>query len=200
MNRAITHSSHFESYTINTSLENNNYAYEKILSKIYDKLHDMLMKHTKIMIIRFDVRYPNNGSIPYSKEHIYNFAYNLKRSLNRETFSSGHFVDAQILYVEERDSSEYPHYHFAVIVNANAKKSLYSIQLKADKLWKIALKTTQNGLVHYCTEHPNGLVISRNSPQFHDQFSKVFYQLSYMAKTRSKENRPKGSWLIKTSR
>ena len=200
MTHSITHSPYFKSYPINTSVEKDYSVYESALTRIDDKLNSMLHKHSKIMIIRFDIRYPNDRSIPYSKEHIYNFTYNLKRSLNRENHPSGHFVDAQLIYVEEQDSSEYPHYHFAVIVNANAKKSPYSIHMKADKLWKIALNTSKDGLVHFCNDHPNGLIIERNSPYFHEQFSNVFYQLSYLAKTRSKENRPKGSWLIKTSR
>lgn len=200
MQYSTTYSPYFNSYPINTSIEKDLSVYESSLSKIHDKLSSMLIKHSKIMIVRLDIRYPNDRTVPYSKEHIYNFTYNLKRSLNRENHSSGHFVDAQIIYVEEQNSSESPHYHFAVIVNANAKKSPYSIHMKAEKLWKIALNTSKDGLVHFCNDHPNGLIIERNSLHFHEQFSKVFYQLSYLAKTRSKENRPKGSWLIKCSR
>ena len=199
MSYSTTHSSHFNSYPINTSIEKDHSVYESSMSKIYNKLISMLEKHSKIMIVRFDIRYPNDRSITYSKEHIYDFTYNIRRSLNREQYSSGHLVDAQTIYVEEQDSSEYPHYHFAVIVNANATKSAYTIHMKANDLWKKALNTSQDGLVHFCNEHPNGLIIERYSSHYQDQFSKVFYQLSYLAKTRGKENRPKGTWLIKCS-
>ena len=48
--------------------------------------------------------------------------------------------------------------------------------------------------------YENGIIIRRNSPDYEEQYDKTFYQLSYLAKVRGKENRDKGSWLIKTSR
>ncbi len=90
---------------------------KKVLQKIEDILNTMLKYHSKIMIVRFDIRFP------YSKS----FDYNLKRKLNRERIIGGHRVDAKTIYVEEQKTGEHPHYHFVVIVNANAKHNYYDI-------------------------------------------------------------------------
>jgi len=163
-------------------------------------MNEMVSKHSKIMTVRFDIRYPDNDNINTSSERISDFAYNLKRSLDRETFEGGHKTDAKVIHVQEQESSSHPHHHFAVIVNANAKQNAYPILEKANTLWKTMMKTNEDGLVDFCNRYENGIIIRRNSPDYEEQYDKTFYQLSYLAKVRGKENRDKGSWLIKTSR
>ena len=175
-------------------------CYEKVLNKINDTLNDMLEKHSKIMITRMDLRYPNADNIICDSKQVSDFTYNLKRSLNREKNAGNHAVDAQVITVQEQDTSNHPHFHVAVIVNANAKKSPYSIHEKANNLWKLATGSSSDGLVDYCNRHENGIVIDRNSPSFEKDFDKGFYQTSYLAKVRGKESREKGSWLVRTTR
>ena len=197
MKENITFDSNYRNHPINS---NKSGCYEKALKKLDDVMNDMLDKHSKIMTVRFDIRYPDNDNINPSSERISNFAYNLKRSLDRETFEGGHKTDAKVIHVQEQESSSHPHHHFAVIVNANAKQKAYPILEKANSIWKKMMNTNEDGLVDYCNKHENGMVIRRNSADYEEQYDKTFYQLSYLAKVRGKENRDKGSWLIKTSR
>lgn len=197
MKQNITFSSVYKNHPINT---NGSGCYEQALEKIESVLNNMIEKHSKVMIVRFDIRYPDNEYIYPSSELISCFAYNLKRSLDRETFEGGHRTDTKVIHVEEQESSHHPHHHFAVIVNANAKQSAYPIHVKANTLWEKMLNTTEEGLVDYCNRYENGIIIKRNSSDYEYQYNKVFYQLSYLAKVRGKEYRDKGSWLIKTSR
>jgi len=197
MKENITFDSNYRNHPINS---NKSGCYEKALKKIENIMDDMLDKHSKIMTVRFDIRYPDNDNINPSSERISDFAYNLKRSLDRETFEGGHKTDAKVIHVQEQESSSHPHHHFAVIVNANAKQNAYPILEKANTIWKKMMNTSEDGLVDYCNKYENGMVIRRNSPDYEEQYDKTFYQLSYLAKVRGKENRDKGSWLIKTSR
>ena len=197
MKESITFDSNYRNHPINS---NKSGCYEKALKKIENIMDDMLDKHSKIMTVRFDIRYPDNDNINPSSERISDFAYNLKRSLDRETFEGGHKTDAKVIHVQEQESSSHPHHHFAVIVNANAKQNAYPILEKANTIWKKMMNTSEDGLVDYCNKYENGMVIRRNSADYEEQYDKTFYQLSYLAKVRGKENRDKGSWLIKTSR
>jgi hypothetical protein len=43
-------------------------------------------------------------------------------------------------------------------------------------------------------------VVDKGKMDFQERYDEVFHQASYLAKTRGKEHRDKGSWLIKTSR
>ena len=200
MKEKITYENAYNEHPINTSKDKGLGCYVKALDKISDVFDSMLDKHSKIMIIRFDVRYPQNENIVCGKSQVSDFTYNLKRSLNREKIGGGHRVDAKIIHVQEQDRSQNPHHHFAVVVNANAKNKYFPILLKAETLWKNTLTTTQSGLVDYCNSKQNGIIVDQNKDDFQAKYDEAFYQVSYLAKVRGKENRDKGAWLIKASR
>ena len=200
MKESITYQPYFNNHPINTNENRGLGCYEKALEKIESSFDSMLDKHSKIMIIRFDVRYPQNENIICSKNQVSDFVYNLKRSLNREKVGGGHRVDAKIIHVQEQDCSQKPHHHFAVVVNANAKNKYFPILLKAETLWKNTLNTNQSGLVDYCNSKQNGIIVDQSKDDFQAKYDEAFYQVSYLAKVRGKENRDKGSWLIKASR
>ena len=137
----ITYDNTYNNHHINTNKDNKNGCYIKALVKIDTILNNMIEKHNKIMIVRFDLRYPDNNSNKNNNENnsndkneyknvnsdIYKFTYNLKRNLNREHINGGHCVDAKIIHVEEQNTSNNKHHHFAVIVNGNAKNKSYTI-------------------------------------------------------------------------
>jgi len=200
MKKSITYETTYNNHPINTNKEKQLGCYTKALEKIESTLDRMLEKHSKIMLVRFDVRYPDDGNIICKSNQPSDFAYNLKRCLNREKIAGGHRVDAKIIHVQEQDTSERPHFHFAVVVNANAKNKAFPILQKADALWKTMMNTEQGGLVDFCNTKKNGIVVDKGKMDFQERYDEVFHQASYLAKTRGKEHRDKGSWLIKTSR
>lgn len=199
MKEKVTYENTYKGHSINTNKDKGLGCYEKALEKIDEVLESMLERHSKVMLIRFDVRYPQTENIICDKKQVSDFTYNLKRSLNREKVVGGHKVDAKIIHVQEQDTGERPHFHFAVVVNGNAKNRAFPILQKADALWKTMLKTEQAGLVDFCGSHANGIIIDKSKPDFQERYEDVFYQASYLAKIRGKEHRDKGSWLIKTS-
>lgn len=200
MKEEITCDNQFHSYSINTGKNYDLGCYKKVLQKIEDTLNTMLKYHSKIMVVRFDIRFPYSISIEKYSEFVSDFDYNLKRKLKRERIIGGHRVDAKTIYVEEQKTGEHPHYHFVVIVNANAKNKYYDIMQTTNELWMKTVNSYETGLVDYCNNYKNGIIIDRNSDNFNASYNEVFYQLSYLAKVQSKENRNKGSWLVKGSR
>ncbi len=198
MNKII-YEKQYNDHPINTDKDKQLGCYEKALNKIDTVIKDMIERHSKVMVVRFDVRYPDNENIKLDTKDIYRFKYNLKRSLNREKIAGGHNVDAKILHVEEKNTSNNTHYHYAVIVNGNAKNRYYPIVEKANQIWKKILKTNEDGLVDYCNRNENGIIIDRNNANCERDIDKAIYQLSYLAKINGKQDRKKGSWLIKSS-
>ena len=132
MKQNITYETTYNNHPINTNKEKQMGCYTKALEKIESTLDGMLEKHSKVMLIRFDVRYPDDGNIICKSNQPSDFAYNLKRSFNREKITGGHKVDAKVIHVQEQESSERPHFHFALVVNANAKNRPFPILQKAD--------------------------------------------------------------------
>ncbi len=195
----ITFENTYNTHTINTHKDKRLGCYEKALEKIDTTIKDMIEKHSKVMVVRFDIRYPDNENIKSDNTDIYKFTYNLKRSLNREKIEGGHNVDARIIHVEEKNTSLNPHHHFAVLVNGNAKNKYYPIVEKANKIWKKTLNTDQDGLVDFCNKIENGIMIDRNDDNRERDLDKAFFQLSYLAKTNGKQDRKKGSWILKSS-
>lgn len=173
-----------------------------ILDNYQKHLAHMIASHSKVMQVRFDLHYPNDGTIVPNRQHIYNFNYNLKRKLQRETIIGGHRVDPQILWTEEINSSTAPHYHFLLLANGNAKNN-YKELLKntVNPLWKNTINSDNDGLVDYCDKNgPNGLMITRSSPDVLTQINRCSYQASYLAKIKTKDARGKGCWLMGGSR
>lgn len=200
MKESITYDGIFDFHPINTGRNHNYGCYTKILQKIDYILKSMLIAHSKIMITRFDIRFPYMTNIKNYSELVSEFDYNLKRKLNREVINGGHKVDAKTVYVEEQNTGEHPHFHFAVIVNANAKHKHYHILQIANELWMNMVNFHESGLVDFCKNYENGIIIDRNSNNFIETYDKVFYQVSYLAKINSKENRNKGLWMVRGSR
>ena len=162
----------------------------------------MIKAHSKVMQVRFDLHYPNDGNIVPIRKHLYDFNYNLKRKLQREVIIGGHRVDPQILWTEENNVSSAPHYHFILLVNGNANND-YKALLRntVNPLWKKTINSDNDGLVDYCDKNgPNGLMITRSSPDVLTQINRCSYQASYLAKIKTKDARGKGCWLMGGSR
>lgn len=193
----ITFSNLHNGLPINTNHQKGLGCWIPILDSHRVKLEYMIVNHSKVMQVRFDLHYPKDGSAMPSPQHIYDFNYNFKRKLQREKISGGHKVDPQMIWVEEQHSSPHPHYHYILLVNGNAKKDYLSIVAEALRIWKQTLGTENSGIVNFCDgKKPNGLMVERGSPYFHAQLAQCIYQGSYIAKVSSKNQRRKGSWLL----
>ncbi|MBZ2173424.1 inovirus-type Gp2 protein [Nitratidesulfovibrio sp. SRB-5] len=173
---------------------------ESIMDKYHATFEQSLADHGKVMQVRLDLRYPENGYATPDSKHIHDFSYNLKRSIARQKFAGNHDPDPKLLWVREQNESEHPHYHALVLVNGNSLNNPHSIFEKAGRLWGRALGVDPTGLVHHCDKdrhgnrQENGIMIRRGSPDEAAQRAKCEQQASYLAKAYSKDTRPKGAW------
>lgn len=201
MDKKLTTQETHRGLSINTNAEKNQACYADILDKHHAHLADMTQKHSKVIQVRFDLRYPQDGSVVPSAQHLHDFNYNFQRKLKRENHSGGHLVDPRIITVTEQCESENPHIHGVLLVNGNAKRSYYPLVQEIEKQWKTALKTNRDGLVDYCDRRgKNGIMIDRSKEDFGETMNQCSHQASYLAKARGKENKLKGSWLVSGTR
>jgi hypothetical protein len=188
----------------------------------------MINHHSKVLQVRFDLRYCRDNSRQPQQGDFTKFNKNFKRNLERNyklpkegrirsdkvrskenpISQTEHQVDPHIVMVIEKHTHNastqdmHPHAHVLVHVNGNAKQSGYDIQQRAVREWNTVLGVKENnGLVDFCNRQgPSSYMIDRNSPQYEDIKNKAFHQASYLAKIRGKDERNKGQWLVMGTR
>lgn len=199
--KRITSSKDYKGLPINTNESKGQTCQVAVLDKLHTHREDMLTKHSKVMQVRFDLHYPVNNSVAPCKQHLEQFTYNFQRKLKREKIKGGHQVDPRLITVSEQNTSNNPHMHAVLLVNASAKQNYYPLVQEAEKQWKQALKTDSQGLVDYCDKKgKNGIIMDKNKENFQDKLNECSYQASYLAKASSKENKAKGSWAVSGTR
>lgn len=178
----------------------------EILEKYDNIFSSMRLKHSNMLQVHFELRYPQDGSVKPIPEHLHDFNYNLKRSLSRKKVAGGHDVDPQLIWTREQKDSEHPHYHHLLLANGNAVRDYYPIVQKAEELWSRTIGSDQSGLVHYCDKssngvpHENGILVRKGHAAESAQIDKCYHQASYLAKERDKDRKVKGVWTCGSSR
>lgn len=168
------------------------YEYRQdILVKIQERLVHMIQHHSKVLVVRFDVRYPDNHPYPQRNEDI----SNLMKLLKEWFYQNG--IEAHYLWVREQNISDVPHYHVAFLINGNRCQTGTGLLQAAQRLWgcTLAYPWTQ-GLIHYCDLEEGRAWIMLNRPSatslpaehqaFRIRVQSVFERLCYLAKTYSK--------------
>ena len=209
----ITYNPIYNGYLINVDEEKGHGCYTKILDKYISHFEDKLNKHNKVLQTRFDLRYPSDNSVTPQKEHLYNFHRNLIKDLSRNAslpgtekkknaFRKKNAVDPSLIKVVEQTDSDHPHVHCILLVNGNSKRTALDIFPRVERQWANALgREDAKGLVDYCTKSgPNPLMVSRSQTDFKSKMHNPSHQASYPAKIRDKDNNPKGSWSVSSSR
>lgn len=196
-NCTLTIETEFQEKSINTNKEKDQSCIEEILKTINAHLDDMLEKHSRVMVTRFDIRAPQEAK-DFTNQQIGRIIENMGRALDRKDYPSGHDPDPRIIAVAE-DHGNGTHHHCLAIVNRNAIQNRYGIYELAERYTAKALGIPQKeakGLIEHCNGHgENGITITRNSPDAKEKIDQVMHQASYLAKKRGKENTPKGQHL-----
>lgn len=202
----VTYENEYRDFPINTNKEKRLGCISSSLQSYREKLDYMTDNHSKVLQVRFDLRYPSDNSVPYDKKHISRFSEYFKRSFDRKQ-TGGHLVDSKLDWVpDQKEKSSHPHYHCLALVNGNAIQSEYNIFKKAEHYWGVVLKSSQEGLVHYCNKdrdgkkQENGMMYRRGEADALEVLEKMQCQASYITKDRDKEGLPKGSWIRGGSR
>ena len=175
------------------------------MKKILEMTNSMIARHSKVLQIRFDLRYPQDHIPPQStsrgrKRSDFSKAMQaVTQELNRK------HLDVQYIGKEERENSIHPHAHFGLQINGNKKQYRNSILPIVEKHWGHTLnipaeEVHRKQLVFPCNKdgegnpRANGYRIDRNDIlHFQDQKDAAIRQLSYLAKEREGDTLPKGT-------
>lgn len=97
---------------------------QDILDSLIDQFEYMFNRHSQVLILRFDVRFPvelctidDNSCIVTFMEELIRYYRNQKNLQNRENRKN---YDPHYLWVREKNSSHNHHYHVVLFMNGNA--------------------------------------------------------------------------------
>jgi len=177
----------------------NDEAYRRdILRQIIGRLNWMIGHHNKVLLIRFDVRFPDGYPHDGNNREI----SSLLRRLRENIEWSG--VEVQYCWVREQVSSLTPHYHIVMMVDGSKIQNPMGILREADRIWNHSIGYGGTGLVNFCC-HDGGVghvMLRRPSSvaegealetaqrEFRDAYDDATRRIMYLAKTYSKGGAP----------
>ena len=155
-----------------------------ILETIDEHLKDSLERHSKVLVVRFDVRFPEDSS----NKSFSKFQAEFMRKERRAGYDPSYVA---VREVGEREGN--PHYHEVLLVNGNKTQSIQKHIANANAAMNLTLGVEHDnptGLVN-CSKIKqgplrNGIMIQRDALFPHDE-NAAFRQASYLAKESQKQ-------------
>jgi plasmid rolling circle replication initiator protein Rep len=192
--KQIISSNNFNGFHINNGKNNEYECYGDILNSIYDIFDFMTSKYSKVLLIRFDLSYPETFNIHDHNKHITHlFKMIMDNSRNKG-------IGLQYLWVREQSKSKHQHYHCMVLVNGHKTQKYYPFLKLVEDKWAYVLGVQEkDGLVHFCNN--NGLMIRKpyknsvgsericQQENYEKDLHDAFYWCSYLAKVNQKTNK-----------
>ena len=184
--RKITMEPQYNGHPILTSKSKNLGCDMKILDSIKRTLDHAISEKSRVMMVRYDVRLPDDCAS--DSNHIFSIAQaDFMKHLRRQGLSP-HYVAVR------EESQDKPHFHVALTLDHSKTKSPYKHLQKMEeivsrKVSSVTGRDTQSGVVEFCNKdhngnsQPNAHVISRHDP---NSFDEAFERASYLAKVNTK--------------
>jgi len=154
------------------------------LKAMINQIDVMLSHHSKVHIIRFDLRmyhHSDNNEIVTIFNRRFHKWLKRKYKLKRVGF----------VWCRELETAKQQHYHYALIIDGHKVRHPIEILAKAKDIWDIHLNgsefTPKN--CYYNLERNN-----------HDSIQRAIWRISYLAKARGKGYKPKQTKNYGTSR
>jgi len=135
-------------------------------------------KHNKVLVIRFDVRYPNSDGICVTSKNISNFIAYLVKKYKRKGY------DPYYIWVKEQNTSSHPHYHFTLFLNGNKVKYGYQFLAVIEDIWGRTINCDESGLIFYCDD----FMLRRNEANYDQKVYDASFCVSYLAKEHGKNH------------
>lgn len=174
------------------------------VSEYLDRLHQtcdrVLTQYSRVFAFRFDLRFPQGMPIAeemFANQVIERFIASFKAKIKHNRYLAqqenpyAHDSTVRFVWAREKDCSESPHYHMAILLNYDAFCSLGRFEVGRDNIfnrlneaWASALRLPVewiNGLVHIPDNH--AYVMHRNDVESQAKF---FYRASYLCKAATK--------------
>ena len=185
--RKVIYDSTYKGHPINTDINKGYGCDTRILDANKRTIDGSLADSSKVLAIRYDVRFPATMEIDGSSNEIFTDAQaDFCKHLSRQG------LKPKYVAVRERGDSKTPHYHVALFLDGQKTQSAYNHVKKADEILarKLGLDPNRShGLVYACDVKregegkTDGYMLTRNGQ---DEYQKVFYRCSYLAKVATK--------------
>jgi hypothetical protein len=161
----------------------NFYPVNELMYNAFNQLIGVyLMKHSKVLPVRFDLRYPHDKIMGADNTDISKCMSKIIQKFKRDG------LDPVYMWVREQALNHNPHYHCLILLNGHKTRSPEMVFDVAARLWASTICDYTNGLVHHCDKtrtgeyQVNGELIYRQDAIF----PHVERQISYMAKPNGK--------------
>lgn len=182
------------------TLENHTYI-QKILNDIKGNVDCMIGQHCKVLLVRFDLRFPAGTIHQERNDEISQFIKALSN------FYTDQGIATRYIWAREQWNSDAPHYHVAFLLNGSRVQYPMNVWLKAAEIWS-RITNGSHALVHQCWATPigrdftGGIMIRRPSAMavghelaeqqqaYAYAYGKALEWLSYLAKENSKDDTP----------
>lgn len=198
----ITYNTEYNGKKILTNKDKKQGCYIDILETTKEQFDHMLNNHSKVLFMRYDIRFPNDHKISNQDKTFRDFHANWIKNLKRNN------LDPHYLWVKENSKEKHSHYHGILLLDGNKTQSIHNHIEKAEELWHNALDIDHShnkGLINDCTKgrdgttHTNGIMLRKDDPDYQEKINDCFEWSSYLAKENTKSN-AKGTRMYSSSR
>lgn len=169
-----------------------------IFQSIVGRLNRMISHHNKVLVTRFDIRFPA-GYVHDGRNSELSFF--LRRLRENIEYSRG---DVHYVWAREQANSPVPHYHVILMMVGSMTQNPMNILHEADRIWSNTIGYTGTGLVHFCQQdggvghvmirRPSSVAVGEDlltqQRQAADAYHTALAKGAYLAKTYSKGDAP----------
>lgn len=198
----VTTKAEYKGHPVNAGIVQEFSYSTKILDKNQELLDSTLKRHNKVLCYRMDLRFPDNKTYENPNKLLSSFMNVYTNGLSRKGYDPAYAARL------EQETSVNPHLHVEMLVDGNLAKDYRPLVEDAETRWERMLGVSSkgsggdenSGLVDFCDQNKNGIMIRRNSPHFNEQYDQVHQQMSYIAKDKAEDIIPAGTRVISYSR
>jgi hypothetical protein len=163
---------------------------QDIVEAIVNRIEHMTNRFSRVLFIRFDLRYPAGYSSREDNADMKKFINGFSTYLKREGLAY------QYVWVREQSREKHQHYHVMFLLNGNKTRKSWNHLGRADRLWQKAIGVESPGLLQRCEGSRSGerhechVLIERRSQSYENDLVRCVEWASYLAKTNTKGYAP----------
>lgn len=166
---------------MNNPTEQNYSVLDNLHKKAVQQFDAYQEKHSKVLAVRADIRYPSDYGEVRSNRDIVKTIAKVKQTFERKG------LDPEYIWAREQNVSDHPHYHCLLLLDGQKTRSPKAVYDVLEKHWQRTIGSSVPGLVDYCNgtpekPHANGKIINRSEgrPEYLNR------QINYIAKPEGK--------------
>ena len=200
-NERITYEEQYHGHPIMTDSTKKQGCKEAILEKINQIMTDMSSRHSKVLFMRYDVRFPQDYEHTNDNELFSQFQESFIKNRKRKGYAPAYIA------VREGSREKHQHYHVALLLDGHKTQSIYDHIQTAERLWEKTLnlppknddagQAASYGLIDDCMRNrqgqpqENGVMLRKDDPEYEHKYDQCFRRCSYLAKVNQKDSSPK---------